>query len=54
MPASGSNCGFAVAIGRRGIAPAEQLPYLGTPAGLVYGRALVAFAAMPALVHGAL
>ncbi len=42
---------FAVGIGLRGIAPAEQLTYLATPAGLIYGAALLAFAAMPALVN---
>ena len=42
---------FAVGIGLRGIAAAEQFAYLWTPAGRIYVAALVAFAAMPALVH---
>jgi hypothetical protein len=42
---------FAVGIGLRGIAAAEQFAYLRTPAGLIYVAALVALAAMPALVN---
>jgi hypothetical protein len=41
---------FAVGTGLRGIPPAEQLAYLATPAGLVYGAALLVFATMPILV----
>jgi hypothetical protein len=42
---------FIVAIGIRGIGPAEQLAHFLTPAGLVYLTLLLAFAAMPALAN---
>ena len=41
----------AVAMALRGITPSEQIGYFATPAGIVYGAALLAFAAMPAVVN---
>ena len=41
---------FTVGMSLRAIPATEQLAYLMTPAGLIYGAALLAFAAMPTLV----
>jgi hypothetical protein len=42
---------FSVGVGLRGIGPSEQLRYLTTPAGAIYGICLLAFAVMPLLVN---
>jgi len=42
---------FIVGIALRGLAPGEQLAHFMTPAGMIYGGLLLAFAAMPMLVH---
>ncbi|MGO8800198.1 MAG: hypothetical protein ACLQE9_23125 [Roseiarcus sp.] len=42
---------FAVGVALRGMTPGELVANFGTPAGLVYAAALLAFAAMPALVN---
>lgn len=42
---------FAVGLTLRGITPIEQLTYFKTPAGVVYGTMLFAFAVMPTLVN---
>jgi hypothetical protein len=42
---------FSVGLWLRGLAPAEQLGYLATAAGLIYVAALALFAAMPVLVN---
>jgi hypothetical protein len=39
-----------VGSGLRDLTPADQVAYFLTPAGAIYGAALLAFAAMPALV----
>lgn len=40
---------FVVGISLRGIAPAQQLAYFLTPAGLIYAALLILFAAMPVM-----
>jgi hypothetical protein len=42
---------FAVAIGLRGMSASEQLASLANPEGLIYLALVLAFAAMPVLVH---
>ena len=42
---------YAVGIGLRGMAPADQLRGLATPAGAIYVALLLAFVAMPALIN---
>jgi hypothetical protein len=42
---------FTVGITLRGVTPTEQLTYFKTPAGVVYGTMLFAFAVMPTLVN---
>lgn len=42
---------FAVGGLLRGIAPAQQVAHLATPAGLIYVALLIAFAAMPTLAQ---
>ena len=42
---------FAVGFGMRGMGPAEQLQQFATPAGLIYGVSLLAFAVMPLLIN---
>lgn len=42
-------CDLAVGLGLRGITLSDQLAYFMSPAGMIYGAALIAFAIMPLL-----